>query len=216
MKKSNFSKSLYNYFELLNFYFSKIVSIFKTLLKNKYVANTLKIISGVLIIALSAQINIHLPFSPVPFTMQVFSIILISMIYGFKDSVLTIFFYLFAGVINIPVFANWSYGIAKIFGPTGGYLIGFFIAGGTISYLIEKGMSKNFLFQFLAGLIGIMIIYIFGLSRLYFMFGLEKSLKIGFYPFILADVVKLILATIVYNNYRRFVIFRRIKNEINS
>lgn len=196
--------------------FNKSLSFVKNILNNKYIKKLLKISLGVFFISLCARITFHLPFSVVPFTMQVFGVILISFLFNSKDSFIILFSYIFLGIMNFPVFSNGTFGIARVIGPTGGYIIGFLVGGFIVSILIEKGFNKNIIYQFISGLIGLSIIYFLGILRLSYFVGFHKAIKIGFYPFILPDLIKIVLAVFVYNRYRNFIIFNNIKKEIKN
>src|SRR5688500_5468041 len=81
------------------------------------------IVGGALLVALLAQIEI--PMWPVPITGQTFAVLLVAALIGSKRGALAMITYLAMGAGGAPVFAGASGGVAKIAGPTGGYLIGF-------------------------------------------------------------------------------------------
>jgi len=211
MRKENIFKNFINY---SNRFFNYFLIVFNYLFKNKTLLFFLKIISGVSLLALSSYATIPIPFSPVPITLQVFSVILISFIFNSNEALSIIFSYIVLGVLGLPVFAQGTYGIIKLLGPTCGYLIGFLVASGFISLINNKRNFINFISIFILSLVGLFIIYFFGIIRLSFTFGIEKSLKLGFYPFIFYDLIKIILVSFIYYEYKKFNVFKKIKDEI--
>ena len=91
--------------------------------------NLIIIFLGSIILIISAKIKI--PFYPVPMTMQTFVVLLLGVSFGYKIGMATVAFYLFEGMIGIPVFAGSpekGVGLIYFSGPTMGYLIGFLLA----------------------------------------------------------------------------------------
>lgn len=144
-------------------------------------------------------ITIPLPFG-VPFTMQIFGIFVISFILE-KDSWKVILFYIFLGIIGLPVFSGFSSGPAVIIGPTGGFIIGFFVS--SLVYIFKKG---NLIFKAVSQ---ILIIYFFGILffRFYKNISFYKAFLILFPPFIIPDIIKMIIA---------FYCVKKIKNTIKK
>ena len=171
--------------------------------KNFY-SNWILVFFGVLFLSVSSYIKI--PFYPVPLTMQTLAVLLIAMSYGFSRGTLTVSTYLSLGFVGMPVFASGS-GIAYMFGPTGGYLIGFLFATVVIGYLSDRGMSKKWSYTILCMLAGNIIIYIFGLVHLQNLLNinLTRTLEIGLYPFIYGDFLKIILAASLMSGFWKLV-----------
>jgi len=159
--------------------------------------NAVLVITASLVVALSAQIVIPLPFTPVPVTGQTLAVLLIGAVLGSARGVLAILTYLAEGALGLPVFAGGKAGLAIIAGPTGGYLIGFVIAAFVTGYLAERRWDRNIVTSFLAMSIGNIIIFALGLLILGSYVGFDKVLALGFYPFLIGDVVKLALATLL-------------------
>lgn len=156
------------------------------------------IIGASIFIALSAQIAFNVPFSPVPITGQTFAIILTGALLGSRRGSLAVVAYLLEGISGLPVFANAQFGIVHLFGPTGGYLIGFIPAAFICGFLAEKGWGKSSLTSVGMMTIGTVVIFITGLSWLKIYVGNENVLTMGFYPYLTGAVIKIILAAIVY------------------
>ena len=165
----------------------------KGVLSNSLVHNLQLILGGSIFISLTAQLAFYLPFSPVPITMQTFGVLLIGLTYGSKRGALTLIVYLIEGGIGLPVFANGGCGIAYLFGPTGGYLVGFVVATFAVGYLAEKGWDRKILSTFTSMLIGTIILFSFGLLWLNKFVGTEKLFVAGLLPFIPGEILKSIL-----------------------
>lgn len=156
-------------------------------------------LAGTLLLTISAKI--HVPFWPVPMTMQTFVVLTLGMAYGWRLGAATVLLYLGEGAIGLPVFSGTpekGIGIAYMLGGTGGYLIGFVLAAATTGWLAEKGWDRTMLGTVLAMLAGNAMIYVPGVLYLGVLFGWDKPiLEWGFTPFVLGDVTKLALATAV-------------------
>ncbi len=157
------------------------------------------VLAGTALLTLSAKIKI--PFYPVPLTMQTFVVLAFAMACGWKIASATLFSYLSCGAMGLPVFAGTpekGIGIAYMLGPTGGYLVGFFLAAIAIGWLAERGWDRKLTTTLLAMIIGNIVIYIPGLLWLGGIVGWDKPvLAWGLTPFVLGDLVKIALAMIV-------------------
>lgn len=153
----------------------------------------LLIVAGSLFIALFAQISI--PMIPVPLTGQSFAILLIGALMGGKRAFLTTSLYVFEGAVGLPVFANASFGLPVLFGPTGGYLFGFIFAATAMGYLSEKFLfDRKLSTALLIFSVGHFIIFSFGMIHLMKFMTLTQAYSVGVSPFILGLVIKTFLA----------------------
>lgn len=146
------------------------------------------------LIALTAQVVI--PLQPVPITGQTFGVLLVGALLGSKRGAITALVYLIQGVMGLPVFAGGTAGVGKLAGPTGGYLIGFVVAAFAVGWLSERGWDRRFTTTAISMLIGNAAIYALGLPWLATFVGWESVLKVGLFPFILGDLLKVILAAV--------------------
>ena len=157
---------------------------------------TTVVVLGTLLLTISAKVKI--PFYPVPMTMQTFVVLFLGMALGYKIGLFTVVLYLFEGIVGFPVFANSpEKGIGLIYftGPTMGYLIGFLIAVFLAGYFKYE---KNLIYIFIKLLFAVSFIYILGLIWLGYLIGWEKPIfKLGAQPFLLAELFKLFLLTIL-------------------
>lgn len=159
------------------------------------------VLAGVGLIALSAQIAIPLPFTPVPITGQTFAVLLVGSAYGALRGGATLLAYLAAGVAGLPFYADGASGWDVIAGPSGGYLVGMLVASAVVGRLAERRWDRVFSSATGAMLLGSVVIYAFGLPWLAKELGdlgapngLEDTLEAGLYPFVIGDLVKLYLA----------------------
>jgi biotin transport system substrate-specific component len=155
------------------------------------------VIGGSLFIALGAQVAVQLPFSPVPITGQTLAVLLVGMLLGSRRGSLSLLAYLAEGLAGLPVFAGGTVGLARLLGPTGGYLVGFIVAAYVTGRLAERGWDRRVGTTILAMLLGNAAIYALGLPWLAAFVGGERALPLGLYPFIPGDLLKLALAAIL-------------------
>lgn len=151
---------------------------------------------------LSAQIAI--PTKPIPFTLQTFLVLLSGAFLGSRDGAYSQLLYLGLGVIGLPVFAqvpDAPLGIARIFGPTGGYLLAFPAAAFLVGFLIEHG--KNYWSIVASMFIGEITIILFGVLFLtaFYTYNFEESLKVGATLFSVWMAVKVLIAASIYTGF---------------
>lgn len=154
-------------------------------------------------VALMAQIEI--PLIPVPITGQTLGVLLVGAALGSRRGALSMLAYLAEGAIGLPVFAGGTAGIAKLVGPTGGYLAGFVVAAFVVGWLCERGWDRHILSMALAMLIGNICIYLLGIPLLARFTGWQGVWAAGLIPFIPGDLGKLILAAVSFPWARNFV-----------
>lgn len=151
---------------------------------------------GSLIMATCAQIAMPLPFTPVPITGQTFGVLLVGTMLGAKRGALSAVFYLLEGAMGLPVFAGFKGGLPHLLGPTGGYLFGFIATAYVVGYLAERGWDRGVLKTALIMLVGNTVTYLFGLSWLSYFVGISNVFALGFIPFLIGDVLKIIVLMI--------------------
>ena len=151
---------------------------------------------GVLFLAAMAQIAIPVPGSPVPVTGQTLGVLLIGTTYGSGLGVATFVMYLLAGIAGAPVFAGASFGVEKITGATGGYLIGMMVATYLLGLLAKRRLDQRFLTSLPSMLFGTLIIFSFGLLWLHHFTGKDWAWTIaaGLTPFIVGEAIKIAIA----------------------
>ena len=146
----------------------------------------------------SAYIIIPLPFSLSPLALQTLIVNLTGYVLNAKQAFMTMLVYLLVGLAGVPVFTGGSAGPGKLFGPTGGYIIGFLVTAVFLAYF--KGEKYNFKRYALLGcVIGIPLIYVFGVVQLKLITGMpwDKAILPGALPFIPLDIVKCLAAAVI-------------------
>lgn len=144
---------------------------------------------------ISAYMIIPLPFTQSPIALQPLVINLVGMLLFPKQAIMVYIVYWLLGLIGVPVFTGGQAGPGKLFGPTGGYILGFGIAAFFIAYL--KGKVYSFKrYALVSVFVGMPIIYILGMVQLKFITGMDwsKVFYIGVVPFVPLDIVKCIIA----------------------
>ena len=164
--------------------------------QTQIIKSLLIILLGSIVLAISSKVKI--PFYPVPMTMQTFVVLLIGMSFGYKIGLATIGLYLIEGIVGLPVFSNSperGVGLAYFTGPTMGYLIGFFSAC-FLASLIKT--DDNYFIIFIKLILSVSTIYILGVLWLGTLIGWDKPIiQLGVVPFLLAEVFKIALLTIL-------------------
>ncbi len=160
------------------------------------VTDAVLVAGGAGLVALAAQVSIHLGFTPVPITGQTFAVLLVGAALGSIRGAASLLLYLVVGIAGVPVYAEHKHGWEVFSGATGGYIVGFVVAAALVGALAEHGWDRRFSSSLSAMLIGNVVIYGFGLLWLYHYLHVSWStaLEYGLYPFVLGDVIKLFLA----------------------
>jgi len=153
--------------------------------------------AGCLLIALSAQLQLLLPFSPIPVTGQTFAVLLLGALYGSRRGPATVVTYLILGAMGLPVFAGGMAGLARFVGPSAGYLLGFVVAAFAVGSLSERGWDRKPWTSAASMILGNGIIYALGIAWLWRFVGWEAVLNAGVVPFLPGDALKIALATIL-------------------
>lgn len=144
-------------------------------------------------IALSGKISIPLWFTPVPLITQNTVILLLAVLLGSKRASAATFAFLFQGAIGLPVFsAGVTMGVARLVGPTGGYLIGYLIAAFVVGWMFERAKEKSLMGAFKAMAVGNLIIWVSGAGYLSTFIGVEKAFLLGVAPFVIGDLFKIL------------------------
>ncbi|RPI67966.1 MAG: biotin transporter BioY, partial [Ignavibacteriales bacterium] len=164
------------------------------------VSGTFQVLLLTILTAVAAQVAI--PVKPVPFTLQTMIVVLSGALLGSKKGAYSQFLYLLMGISGLPVFAqvpDAAIGIARLFGPTGGYLLAFPAAAYLTGYIVEKN-SKYFAVT-IAMFLGNALIIISGTSYLYFFWvkDIKEALTAGAVLFSVWTVIKVLAGASVYS-----------------
>ncbi len=148
-----------------------------------------------LLTALLAQIQIRMPFMPVPWTGQTFGVLVSGAVLGSRRGFSSQLLYLAEGAAGLPVFAGGGYSLAYLLGSTGGYLWSFPVAAGLIGWLVERGAGRSVLNLATTLFLADTIILLWGTTWLSVLFGtsFRKAALLGIYPFVAGDILKITL-----------------------
>ena len=158
----------------------------------------------VALIAVGAFIAI--PIGPVPIVLQNMFVLLAAIILGPVWGLACVAIYLVIGLAGLPVFAGGTSGIGKLFGPTGGYLMGY-LPCVFVTAWISKALGHKLLSDMLAMLVGSLIVYAVGVPWLSMVIDkpLQDTLVIGMYPFLIGDAVKIVAAAFIAKSLRGLI-----------
>lgn len=174
-------------------------NILSKIVRRPHLADLLWIFSFSILTAVAAQITI--PVEPVPFTLQTMMVLLSGAFLGAKNGAYSQVVYLGLGVLGFPVFAqvpDMTIGLARLFGPTGGYLLSFPVAAFLVGYLIEKNKSYiNFVFSMFVANIFILLVGSLYLG-IFFLGNIVKGLETGAALFLVWEVAKVFAAASIY------------------
>ena len=156
------------------------------------------VLVGSLFIALFAQLTIRLPFTPVPISGQTFAVLLVGTAFGWTRAGLTVGLYLAEIAIGLPFAAEGRSGwdILTVATASGGYLWGMLLAGVLTGWLANRGWDRDIRSSLGVMLLGNIVIFAVGVPWLAASIDVPagEALELGLYPFIVGDVVKLLLA----------------------
>lgn len=183
--------------------------------------NLLLIVAGTILLTVGAYVSFNVPafaigdlYVPaneyVPFTLQTFGVLFTGALLGARRGLASIGLYLLIGAIGFPVFAAGADGVHAsgidtiatidggrlVLGTTGGYLVGFLVAGALVGRLAELGWDRRVLGSVAAMALGSIVIYAIGVTWLAIAanLSLDLALQYGLYPFLPGDILKLLVA----------------------
>ena len=152
----------------------------------------LAVVLGAVLVALAAQVSIPLPGTPVPMTLQPMAVLLVGGLLGARLGALSMILYLAMGAAGLPVFTPTVplIGVARLLGPTGGYLLAYPAAAWAVGAIVAEGRS---VWRAACGVVaGLVLIHLGGLAQLAILTGsLSAAARFGTWPFLLGDLLKL-------------------------
>lgn len=161
---------------------------------SRALADAVLILAGSALVALSAQVVVPLPWTPVPITGQTFGVLFVGALLGSRRGALALAAYLLEGAAGLPVFAGGGATVAWLLGPTAGYLWSYPAAAWLTGRLAERGWDRRPATAALALGAGNAVIYAVGLPWLAFFVGAERVFAAGLLPFVPGDLVKIAVA----------------------
>jgi len=161
---------------------------------SKAVIVGLQIVGFAALTALCSHAKFYLPFTPVPITLQTLAVVLAGAMLGSKKGAASQLTLIGASLAGIPVFSTPG----AVFGPTGGYILGFVLAAYVSGWMFERLNTKSFMVKF--GLLFLASLFIFlpGVVWLKTLTGISfsKAIALGFTPFLIGDLIKTLIATL--------------------
>ena len=150
------------------------------------------------LLCISSYIVFPLPFTPIMITAQTIVVNLIALILNPLHSGVSVLIFILLGAAGLPVFSGGGSGLGVLFGPTGGFIVGFLFSAIAISCL--KGKKAN-LYRYLivAVLVGMPVTYLFGATYMSYVMKMNyiKTLQVAVIPFLLGDLIKAIIGSVV-------------------
>lgn len=140
--------------------------------------------------------------SVIPFTMQTFGVFAALLLLGGKRGSIAVLLYILMGAVGLPVFSNFTGGVGKLMGPSGGYIFGFLLTG-LCYWLMTAFLGDRLWIKILALTAGLVLCYAFG--TLWFVevysrsepIGIMSALSMCVFPFMVPDAIKMALALAV-------------------
>jgi len=165
---------------------------------NARVRHILLIVAGAAFIYLTARFSI--PRDQIPWTGQTFGILVVGGALGARRGFTAVTLYVLLGLIGLPFFAEGKGGSAVILGQSGGYIVGFVVAGTIVGRLAELGWDRRFSGAVAMMLVGTVVIYAIGLPWLWYVrhLSVADTISGGLAPFIVWDTVKLLVAAGIF------------------
>lgn len=160
-------------------------------------ATIVGIVGFAVALAAASQVAVPLPGTPVPLTLQPLLVVLAGFWLGPAAGAASMILYLAAGAAGLPVFAPTGLpGVARLLGPTGGYLLAYPAAAFAAGWLLAR--SRGFAARFGAAAAGIGVIYLGGVAQLAVLTGSPgRAFALGILPFVALDLVKALVAALI-------------------
>ncbi len=154
---------------------------------------------------------ISIPIGPVPFTLQTFAVFATAGLLGTKRGTIAVVVYILLGLVGAPVFSQFTAGPGVLAGPTGGYIIGFIFTAliiGVITDLFQKSKPwSNIIMMVIAMILGDIVCFVIGTIQFMYVAGtgLAESLTLCVIPYIIPDMIKIVVATIIVDRIKQYV-----------
>lgn len=156
------------------------------------------------VICVLGPLALSIPVSPVPISLGTLAIYFVVSVVGMKLGTVSVIIYILLGLAGVPVFTSFTGGPAKLFGPTGGYIIGYIFMALICGFFVDKFGNKLPLY-FFGMILGTAVLYLFGTVWLGYQMNLTflQALAEGVIPYIPGDLIKLIIAMAVGTQIRK-------------
>ncbi len=164
------------------------------LLPSGTLSDALAVVVASLFVAVCAQAEVHLPFTPVPVSGGTLGVLYAGVLLGSRRGAAALALYLLEGALGAPVFSGGAAGAVHLMGPTGGYLLGFPAGAWLAGLLAERGWDRTPVKAFAAMLLGGAPIFSLGLIGLARFVPGRALLGAGLWPFLPGDLLKAALS----------------------
>ncbi len=156
------------------------------------------------VICILAPISFRIPISPVSISLGFLAIYFVTSVLGMKLGTLSVVIYILLGLAGLPVFSGFLGGPGPLFGPTGGYILGYIFMALICGFFVDKWGDK-ILLRFLGMVLGSVVCYLFGTVWLAYQQSCTffYALSVGVLPFILMDLIKLVIAMAIGGQLRK-------------
>jgi biotin transport system substrate-specific component len=176
----------------------------------EYSTQAAVVVAASLFVALCARVSVPLPFTPVPLTLQNFGVLAVGLLLGSRRGFAALALYLLEGAAGLPVFSPspvLGFGVARLLGPTGGFLLAYPLVAFVAGYIYEH-RSENFLRRFgwaaVSAAAAELVLFASGLGWLAVLtHSVALALKFGLYWFVFAEVIKVLMAAAVAGRWHR-------------
>ena len=171
------------------------------------------VIVGILTSLMCIFSVVILPINTIPITLSVFSVFFISTISGLKKSLFTVIIYILCGCLGLPVFSGFQGGFSVLFGPTGGYITGYLFISIIVGSCSDKAkkftFQKRFNYLLISSFIALILCYMLGTIQFSLITNLhiKEAVFLCVYPFILFDIIKIVMAIILAETTRKHLKF---------
>ncbi len=164
------------------------------------------VVAASLFVALCARVTVPLPFTPVPLTLQNFGVLAVGLTLGSRRGFAALALYLFEGACGLPVFSPslvLGIGMARLLGPTGGFLLAYPLVAFAAGYIYEHS-SRRFGWAAVSAVVAELLLFASGLGWLAVLtHSISLAVKFGLYWFVFAEVIKVLMAAGVATRWQQ-------------
>jgi biotin transport system substrate-specific component len=152
--------------------------------------SALTVLAAIAVVSLAARVSVPIPGSPVPQSLQTLAVIVAGMWLGPSRGALALALYVVIGAAGAPVFADGEGGLQHLFGPTGGYLIGFVVGAAVMGWWTRQDWGRGVVSVGAGSVAAHVVILGLGWARLATLLGGVAAFSSGVLPFLVGGVVK--------------------------
>ncbi len=178
----------------------------------EYSKQAVIVIAASLFVALCARVTVPLPFTPVPLTLSNFAVLAVGLTLGSRRGFAALALYLIEGACGLPVFSPsvvLGFGVARLLGPTGGFLLAYPLVAFVAGYIYEN-TERRFAWAALSAMVAEVLLFTSGLGWLAFItHSVAQALQFGLYWFVFAEVIKVLMAAGVASRWQQWKSLRR-------